>query len=120
MESQLCFSSDGWDNPFRPDGDLSKEADQIVELIKEGKPITPTPTSALSPLLPDHDVDSKHDQQAVTSTPTKANGTCCEKNAVPPNVEVQRGNIYIYIHLLKLIAAFIVSLHVSLLLLFSN
>jgi len=87
-----CFSSDGWDNPFRPDGDLSKEADQIVELIKEGKPITPTPTSATSPLLPDHSSDVKHDQQPVTSTPTKANGTCNEKNAVPPNVEVQRGN----------------------------
>lgn len=89
----VCFSSDGWDNPFRPDGDLSKEADQIVELIKEGKPITPTPTSATSPLLPpDHSGNVNHDQQPVTSTPTKANGTCSEKNAVPPNAEVQRGN----------------------------
>lgn len=86
------FSSDGWDNPFRPDGDLSREADQIVELIKEGKPITPTPTSATSPPLPDHGAETKHDQQPVTSTPTKANGTCNEKNAVPPNVEVQKGN----------------------------
>ncbi|CAH1708722.1 unnamed protein product [Aphis gossypii] len=90
---QTQISSDGWDNPFRPDGDLSKEADQIVELIKEGKPITPTPTSATSPLLPDHSTDGKHDQQPVTSTPTKANGTCNEKNAVPPNVEVQRGTV---------------------------
>ncbi|XP_059477437.1 uncharacterized protein LOC132197866 [Neocloeon triangulifer] len=32
----------GWDNPFRPDGDLSREADEIVEMIKGGKPITPT------------------------------------------------------------------------------
>lgn len=88
----MRFSSDGWDNPFRPDGDLSKEADQIVELIKEGKPITPTPTSATSPLLLDHNADVKHDQQPVTSTPTKSNGTRTEKNAVPPNVEVQRGN----------------------------
>lgn len=40
----MCFSTDsGWDNPFRPDGDLSREADEIVELIKGGKPITPTP-----------------------------------------------------------------------------
>lgn len=91
--SPLNLDSDGWDNPFRPDGDLSKEADQIVELIKEGKPITPTPTSATSPLLPDHSTDGKHDQQPVTSTPTKANGTCNEKNAVPPNVEVQRGTV---------------------------
>ncbi|KAI8430659.1 hypothetical protein MSG28_000859 [Choristoneura fumiferana] len=35
----------GWDNPFRPDGDLSREADEIVSLIKGGKPITPTPTA---------------------------------------------------------------------------
>uniref|UniRef100_T1ITV9 Uncharacterized protein n=1 Tax=Strigamia maritima TaxID=126957 RepID=T1ITV9_STRMM len=34
----------GRDNPFRPDGDLSKEADEIVGLIKEGKPIVGTPT----------------------------------------------------------------------------
>lgn len=31
----------GVDNPFRPDGELSREADTIVSLIKEGKPITP-------------------------------------------------------------------------------
>lgn len=40
----FVYSTDsGWDNPFRPDGDLSREADEIVELIKGGKPITPTP-----------------------------------------------------------------------------
>ena len=33
---------DGVDNPFRPGGGLSREADYIVSLIKEGKPITPT------------------------------------------------------------------------------
>ncbi|XP_055385307.1 probable serine/threonine-protein kinase MARK-A [Condylostylus longicornis] len=32
----------GWDNPFRPEGDLSREADEIVNLIRDGKPITPT------------------------------------------------------------------------------
>ncbi|OXU27311.1 hypothetical protein TSAR_015338 [Trichomalopsis sarcophagae] len=41
----------GWDNPFRPDGDLSREADEIVELIKGGKPITPTPGQN-APALP--------------------------------------------------------------------
>jgi hypothetical protein len=31
----LFHSTDsGWDNPFRPDGDLSREADEIVNLIK--------------------------------------------------------------------------------------
>ena len=30
------------DNPFRPGGGLSREADIIVQMIKAGKPITPT------------------------------------------------------------------------------
>lgn len=48
----MLFSTDsGWDNPFRPDGDLSREADEIVEMIKGGKPITPTPGS-VAPKLP--------------------------------------------------------------------
>ncbi|XP_050099292.1 la-related protein Larp4B isoform X2 [Anopheles aquasalis] len=37
----------GWDNPFRPGGDLSREADEIVNLIKGGKPITPTGEQSL-------------------------------------------------------------------------
>lgn len=33
--SILFYSTDsGWDNPFRPDGDLSREADEIVNMIK--------------------------------------------------------------------------------------
>lgn len=46
----VCSTESGWDNPFRPGGDLSREADQIVELIKGGKPITPTPGSQAPPL----------------------------------------------------------------------
>jgi hypothetical protein len=34
-------SDDGVDNPFRPGGGLSKEADIIVQLIKAGKSISP-------------------------------------------------------------------------------
>lgn len=49
-----CSTDSGWDNPFRPDGDLSREADEIVELIKGGKPITPTPGQN-SPPLPGHE-----------------------------------------------------------------
>ncbi|XP_074602156.1 uncharacterized protein LOC141855870 [Brevipalpus obovatus] len=30
------------ENPFRPGGELSREAEEIVNLIKEGKPITPS------------------------------------------------------------------------------
>lgn len=33
---------DGIDNPFRPGGGLSREADIIVQMIKAGKQITPT------------------------------------------------------------------------------
>jgi len=29
----------GRDNPFRPDGDISREADEIVQLIKSGRPL---------------------------------------------------------------------------------
>uniref|UniRef100_A0A1A9VLS4 Uncharacterized protein n=1 Tax=Glossina austeni TaxID=7395 RepID=A0A1A9VLS4_GLOAU len=36
----------GWDNPFRPGGDLSREADEIVKTIKDGKLITPTKDQA--------------------------------------------------------------------------
>ena len=36
----LFFSSEsGRDNPFRPDGDISKEADKIVQCIKSGRPL---------------------------------------------------------------------------------
>ncbi|XP_062700863.1 uncharacterized protein LOC109422047 isoform X2 [Aedes albopictus] len=40
--ARLNSTESGWDNPFRPGGDLSREADEIVNLIKGGKPITPT------------------------------------------------------------------------------
>lgn len=40
----------GKDNPFRPDGDLSREADEIVELIKGGRPFSLTPTKESPPL----------------------------------------------------------------------
>lgn len=28
-----CSTDSGWDNPFRPGGDLSREADEIVKMI---------------------------------------------------------------------------------------
>lgn len=48
--NRQASTESGWDNPFRPDGDLSREADEIVNLIKGGQPITPTPGAA-SPVL---------------------------------------------------------------------
>ncbi|CAG9781811.1 unnamed protein product [Diatraea saccharalis] len=95
----------GWDNPFRPDGDLSREADEIVSLIKCGKPITPTPASA--PQIPiceekeeavhANNVNAKAPPSPQTkvaspvqqNTPKVMNGT--KNGAVGPGpVEVQR------------------------------
>jgi len=36
----LNSNESGQDNPFRPDGDLSREADELVELLKGGRPIS--------------------------------------------------------------------------------
>lgn len=33
---------DGWENPFRPGGELSREADQIVRAIQSGQPLLTT------------------------------------------------------------------------------
>ncbi|XP_063986438.1 uncharacterized protein LOC135167305 isoform X1 [Diachasmimorpha longicaudata] len=70
----------GWDNPFRPDGDLSREADEIVELIKGGKPITPTPGQNAPPLpgcdgKPSDDLDSSTSPLLNSGHVTHGNGT---------------------------------------------
>lgn len=107
----LVRSTDsGWENPFRPGGDLSREADEIVELIKGGKPITPTPGSQ-APTLPTVDeVDVRNsipnNKSPITESPKKANklGATPQKNAKngnlqndktgsPGAVEVQRGTV---------------------------
>lgn len=52
---------------------MSREADEIVELIKGGKPITPTSGGNVSPLLSLDQNDAKHEQNNVsqtTSSPT--------------------------------------------------
>lgn len=70
--SLLCFiisyssTESGWDNPFRPGGDLSREADEIVNWIKDGKPITPTGDPAHSTLI--------GNGATVTDSPATANG----------------------------------------------
>lgn len=96
------FSTDsGWDNPFRPDGDLSREADEIVELIKGGKPITPTPGST-APKLPsveENGVLTPQTATPVSQSPVKdANGSTPLSNNKPPAsppgaVELQRATV---------------------------
>lgn len=98
----------GLDNPFRPDGELSREADTIVTLIKEGKPITPVKTEPEGGyLLGDHDeTDEAQDTEAPispkratalveSSNPNPkagANGTAPPKSPLQPGVvEVQHG-----------------------------
>lgn len=69
--ARQASTDSGWDNPFRPDGDLSREADEIVEMIKGGKPITPTPGS-VAPKLPSVTDSEGHDQadhHSATSSP---------------------------------------------------
>lgn len=99
----VSYSTDsGWDNPFRPDGDLSREADEIVGLIKEGKPITPTSVNGSVKITVDERdgaIAVQAKPQLAAAPPTSAtttasspkkgtNGTAnCEKAGV---VEVQR------------------------------
>ncbi|XP_017753245.1 PREDICTED: uncharacterized protein LOC108545925 isoform X2 [Eufriesea mexicana] len=79
----------GWDNPFRPDGDLSREADEIVELIKGGKPITPTPGQTAPPLPGCDNVTSNvqttvdHDSSSSPLLKSSANSTNRLANSSP-------------------------------------
>lgn len=77
------FSTDsGWDNPFRPDGDLSREADEIVELIKGGKPITPTPGQNAPP-LPGCDATGKSAEHDSSSTSPLLKSANCHSSPRP-------------------------------------
>ena len=71
----LLFRStdSGWDNPFRPDGDLSREADEIVELIKGGKPISGVgrPASGNGPASPS--ANGPTDATDAPSSPHRGN-----------------------------------------------
>lgn len=95
----------GWENPFRPGGDLSREADEIVELIKGGKPITPTggtpdglPNShdLTDNYVNSNNVSPSEQKKAATqveSTPKSANGNVKNENgheAKPGALDVKR------------------------------
>ncbi|XP_040173851.1 WAG22 antigen isoform X1 [Anopheles arabiensis] len=104
----------GWDNPFRPGGDLSREADEIVNLIKGGKPITPTGDQSLvngSTPKDSHSTDdpdttvvdgavAKHEasqlqaaaaQQNGTKSPHKSPGTAAGGAAGSPALGAKNG-----------------------------
>ncbi|KDR12832.1 hypothetical protein L798_13252, partial [Zootermopsis nevadensis] len=89
------FSTDsGWDNPFRPDGDLSREADEIVEMIKGGKPITPTPGS-VAPKLPFTREDEGRDEADhlnATSSPVATADVATTLSQSPPVAASKQNN----------------------------
>ena len=69
MACQKQESTDsGWDNPFRPGGDLSREADEIINMIKGGKPITPTETVYFG-----NGIEQTDYNKLPTENPTKTN-----------------------------------------------
>lgn len=63
----------GQDNPFRPDGDLSREADELVELLKGGRPISEVLKSQEAghqqQPQPEHDDGAEQAAEATESTP---------------------------------------------------
>lgn len=86
----LCSTDSGRDNPFRPDGDISREADEIVQLIKSGRPLQQQAqedaldgTAPLEASSPAHDKevaaepllprpDAHQQPQALHATPANA------------------------------------------------
>lgn len=72
----------GVDNPFRPDGELSREADTIVSLIKEGKPITPV--KGEEPEL-DGMVGNGYHHDQTDSLLTSPNGKEVQEAVITPN-----------------------------------
>ena len=62
------------DNPFRPGSELSREADIIVNLIKEGKPITPTREMVDNGIISATAVNGTNGHNAKISEQAKKNG----------------------------------------------
>ena len=77
------FSSEGTDNPFRPDGDLSREADELVHLIKEGRPFS----EVVKPGSPSQ--SESHDQVDSLISPEKETILL----ATPPASPIKNGSM---------------------------
>jgi len=85
MRFNFCSTDSGWDNPFRPDGDLSREADEIVEMIKGGKPITPTTAIAVGSFDHADAAATAVGATKVAGSPVKANGASAPSAAPKAN-----------------------------------
>lgn len=64
FDRQLSSDS-GRDNPFRPDGDISREADEIVQLIKSGRPLQQPPEDALDGTAPLEASSPAHEKEVA-------------------------------------------------------
>lgn len=83
---------DETDNPFRPGSELSREADIIVNLIKEGKPITPTRDMDSANDLTNGSLTKQHRVHPESSpSPISVNGSPAKVE--PGVVDVQHGII---------------------------
>ncbi|XP_054153025.1 uncharacterized protein LOC128951778 [Oppia nitens] len=89
VDHNHVMNDSGVDNPFRPGSELSREADIIVNLIKEGKPITPTKETVDSP-NGFNAINGKKDMNLLEKSP-EMNGT--PKSRTPAVVEVQHSLI---------------------------
>lgn len=69
----------GVDNPFRPDGELSKEAENIVIMIKDGKPIV------------EEVIQRQANGTVTTSPPSSIHKPAVNGTAKPGVVEVEHG-----------------------------
>ncbi|XP_003744762.1 uncharacterized protein LOC100904327 [Galendromus occidentalis] len=71
----------GIDNPFRPEGELSMEADEIVKAIKEGRPFDSIDSGRVS----------RQANGSLTTRNGSAKSPSGRKDAKPGVVDVQRG-----------------------------
>lgn len=79
------YSTDsGRDNPFRPDGDISREADEIVQLIKSGQPLQgqQRPGDVTDSL--DVTPSSPNDKEAATEPLISAKDASPQQQKQPP------------------------------------
>jgi hypothetical protein len=91
--------SSSFENPFRPGGELSREADNIIRLIRAGKPITPTsPTKEFANTLPNGSSSNYKSQNvnALQSSPHHSSPSSKQpKKAATKSPEMKPNKPYI-------------------------
>ncbi|CAG0912384.1 unnamed protein product [Notodromas monacha] len=77
----------GMENPFRPDGELSREADAIVERIREGKPLTPTGTAERADVCDAGGVPTSREPGPAPTAPPCESEQVSRVDAAPPSLD---------------------------------